>query len=143
MKKIDMGKFILLVGKDATEIFDYYNVDEMHGLNRKEAQAEEVDFTNKKKGDQGTGVYIYGRTNYDPRDTKLTAKTPYKPFLFLNKKHFKKDFTDVTLANHEAMHMAILLNNWNIVDKEEEVITLAEEITNKVVRLLNLHRFTK
>jgi hypothetical protein len=49
----------------------------------------------------------------------------------------------VTLANHEAMHMAILLNNWNIVDKEEEVITLAEEITNKVVRLLSLHRFTK
>ena len=105
MKKIDMGKFILLVGKDATEIFDYYNVDEMHGLNRKEAQAEEVDFTNKKKGDQGNGVYIYGLTNYDPRDKKLTAKAPYKPFLFLNKKHFKKDFTDVTLANHEAMHM--------------------------------------
>ena len=143
MKKIDMGKFILLVGKDATEIFDYYNVEEMHGLNRKEAQAEEVDFTNKKKGDQGNGVYIYGLTNYDPRDKKLTAKAPYKPFLFLNKKHFKKDFTDVTLANHEAMHMAILLNNWNIVDKEEEVITLAEEITNKVVRLLSLHKFTK
>ncbi len=76
MKKIDMGKFILLIGKDATEIFDYYKVKEMHGLNRADAQAEEVDKT------VGNGVYIYGFTNYDPRDKKFTAKEPYKPFLF-------------------------------------------------------------
>ncbi len=130
-----MGKFMLLIGKDATEIFDYYSVDKMHGLNRKVAQAEEVD---KSKGN---GVYIYGWTNYDPKDKKLTAKTPYKPFLFLNKKHFKGNFKDITLVNHEAMHMAILLNNWDIKDKEEEVISLAEEITNKIVPLLKLDKF--
>jgi hypothetical protein len=135
MKKVDMGKFMLLIGKDATEIFDYYSVDKMHGLNRKDAQAEEVD---KSKGN---GVYIYGWTNYDPRDKKLTAKTPYKPFLFLNKKHFKGNFKDITLVNHEAMHMAILLNNWDIKDKEEEVISLAEEITNRIVPLLKLDKF--
>jgi len=55
-----MGKFVLLLGNDATEIFDYYNVDKMHGLNRKDAQEEEID---KKKGN---GVYIYGWTNFDP-----------------------------------------------------------------------------
>ncbi len=130
-----MGKFMLLIGKDATEIFDYYSVDKMHGLNRKDAQAEEVD---KSKGN---GVYIYGWTNYDPKDKKLTAKTPYKPFLFLNKKHFKGNFKDITLVNHEAMHMAILLNNWDIKDKEEEVISLAEEITNRIVPLLKLDKF--
>jgi hypothetical protein len=54
MKKVDMGKYILLIGNDATEIFDYYKVDEMHGLNRADAQAEEVDMT------VGNGVYIYG-----------------------------------------------------------------------------------
>jgi hypothetical protein len=135
MKKVDMGKFMLLIGKDATEIFDYYSVDKMHGLNRKDAQAEEVD---KSKGN---GVYIYGWTNYDPKDKKLTAKTPYKPFLFLNKKHFKGNFKDITLVNHEAMHMAILLNNWDIKDKEEEVISLAEEITNRIVPLLKLDKF--
>jgi hypothetical protein len=136
MKKIDMGKFVLLVGKDATEIFDYYNVDQMHGLNRKDAQAEEVDKT------KGNGVYIYGWTNYDPRDKKLKAKAPYKPFLFLNKKHFKGDFTDITLVNHEAMHVAILLNNWKIMNKEEDAISQAEEYTNKIVRLLKLDKFT-
>lgn len=137
MKKIDMGKFVLLIGKDATEIFDYYGVKEMHGLNRKDAQAEEID---KSKGN---GVYIYGWCNYDPRDKKLTAKAPHKPFLFLNKKHFKGDFTDVTLVNHEAMHMSILLHNWNITDKEEEAVSLAEEITNKIVPMLKLDKFIK
>lgn len=137
MRKIDMGKFVLLLGKDATEIFDYYGVDQMHGLNRKDAQAEEVDKT------KGNGVYIYGWTNYDPRDKKLTKKAPYKPFLFLNKKHFKGNFKDITLVNHEAMHMSILLNDWNIKDKEEEAVTLAEDVTNKIVKLLKLDKFIK
>ena len=84
MKKFDMGKYVLLVGNDATEIFDYYKVPEMHGLNRADAQAEEIDKT------KGNGVYIYGWTNYDPADKKLTAKAPNKPFLFLNMGTFKK-----------------------------------------------------
>jgi hypothetical protein len=40
------------------------------------------------------------------------------------------------------MHVAILLNNWKIVDKEEDAITQAEEYTNKIVRLLKLDKFT-
>lgn len=129
MKKFDMGKYILLVGNDATEIFDYYKVPEMHGLNRADAQAEEIDKT------KGNGVYIYGLTNYDPADKKLTAKAPYKPFLFLNMGTFKRySLTEkATAVMHETMHMSILLNNWNIKDKEEEVITFAEDEANKII----------
>jgi hypothetical protein len=132
MKKIDMGKYVLLIGNDATEIFDYYNVPEMHGLNRADAQAEEVDKT------KGNGVYIYGFTNYDPADKKLTAKAPNKPFLFLNMGAFKKysPTEKATAVMHETMHMSILLNNWNIKDKEEEVITFAEEEANKIIEKL-------
>lgn len=132
MKKYDMGKYILLVGNNATEVFDYYDVEEMHGLNRKDAQAEEVDKT------VGNGVYIYGLTNYDPADKKLTAKDPYKPFLFLNMGTFKKySLTEkATAVMHETIHMAILLNNWNIKDKEEEVISYAEEQANKIIEKL-------
>jgi hypothetical protein len=132
MKKYDMGKYILLVGNNATEVFDYYDVEEMHGLNRKDAQAEEVDKT------VGNGVYIYGFTNYDPADKKLTAKAPYKPFLFLNMGTFKKySLTEkATAVMHETMHMSILLNNWNIKDKEEEVISYAEEEANKIIEKL-------
>ena len=127
-----MGKYILLIGNDATEVFDYYNVKEMHGLNRADAQAEEVDMTT------GNGVYIYGLTNYDPADKKLTAKAPYKPFLFINLGTFKKySLTEkATGIMHETMHMSIILNNWNIKDKEEEVITFAEEEANKIIEKL-------
>ena len=128
-----MGKYILLIGNDATEVFDYYNVKEMHGLNRADAQAEEVDMTT------GNGVYIYGLTNYDPADKKLTAKAPYKPFLFINLGTFKKySLTEkATGIMHETMHMSIILNNWNIKDKEEEVITFAEEEANKIIDKLH------
>ena len=132
MKKIDMGDYILLIGKDATEIFDYYDVEEMHGLNRNDAQAEEVD---KSKGN---GVYIYGWTNYDPADKKLTAKAPNKPFLFINLGTFKKySLTEkATAVMHETMHMSLLLNNWNINDKEEEAIQFAEDEANKIIEKL-------
>ncbi len=129
-----MGKYVVLIGDNATEIFDYYNVPEMHGLNRVDAQAEEVDKT------KGNGVYIYGWTNYDPADKKLTAKAPNKPFLFLNMGAFKKyNATEkATAVMHETMHMSILLNNWNIKDKEEEVITFAEEQANKIIEKINI-----
>jgi hypothetical protein len=132
MEKVNMGEYILLIGKDATEIFDYYKVDEMHGLNRKDAQAQEVDKST------GNGVYIYGLTNYDPADKKLTAKDPYKPFLFLNMGTLRKyNITEkATAIMHETMHMSILLNNWNIKDKEEEAITYAEEQANKIIERL-------
>jgi len=136
MKKIDMGKYIVLFGDNATEIFDYYKVDEMHGLSRKDAQAEEVDKT------VGNGVYIYGWTNYDPADKKLTAKEPYKPFIFINLGTFKRySLTEkATAIMHETMHMSILLNNWKIIDKEEEVISFAEEQANKIIEKLGLDR---
>ncbi len=135
MKKIDMGDYILLAGNNATEIFDYYNVQEMHGLNRSDAQAEEVDKT------KGNGVYIYGFTNYDPADKKLTAKAPTKPFLFINLGTFKKySITEkATAVMHETMHMSILLNNWKITDKEEEVISYAEEQANKIIDKLGFN----
>lgn len=128
----DMGKYLLIVGKDATDIFKYYNVEEMHGLNLKDAQAEEVDKT------KGNGVYIYGLTNYDPADKKLTAKAPYKPFVFLNMGTFKKysPSEQATAVMHETMHMSILLSNWNIKDKEEESIGKAEEEANKIITKL-------
>ena len=127
-----MGKYIVLIGNDATEIFDYYKVPEMHGLNRKDAQAEEVDKT------VGNGVYIYGWTNYDPADKKLTGKAPYKPFLFLNMGTFKRysPTEKATAIMHETMHMSLLLNDWNIKDKEEEVISFAEDEANKIIEKL-------
>ena len=100
------------------------------------SKAEEVDKT------VGNGVYIYGWTNYDPADKKLTGKAPYKPFLFLNLSTFKKysPTEKATAVMHETVHMGILLNNWNIKDKEEEVISFAEEEANKIIDKLGFDK---
>jgi hypothetical protein len=136
MKKIDMGKYVFLAGNNATEIFDYYKVDEMHGLNRKDAQAEEVDKT------VGNGVYIYGWTNYDPNDKKLTAKAPLKPFLFINLGTFNRySLTQkCTAIMHECVHMALLLYKYDVENKEEDIVTFAEDEANKIIEKLGLDK---
>ena len=132
IKNFDMGKYILVIGKDATDIFKFYNVDKMHGLNLKDAIAEEIDKT------KGNGVYIYGLTNYDPEDKRLIAKDPYKPFLFLNMGTFKGYSADQqkTAIMHETMHMALLLYKWDAEKKSEEIITMAEDEANEIIRNL-------
>lgn len=132
IKNFDMGQYILVIGKDATDIFKFYNVDKMHGLNLKDAIAEEIDKT------KGNGVYIYGLTNYDPEDKKLVAKDPYKPFLFLNMSTFKRYSADEqkTAIMHETMHMALLLYKWDAEKKSEEIITMAEDEANEIIRKL-------
>lgn len=131
-----MGKYILLAGDNATEIFDYYKVPEMHGLNRADAQAEEVDKT------KGNGVYIYGFTNYDPADKKFTAKAPHKPFLFLNLSTFKKySLTEkATAVMHETVHMGLLLYKWDVDNKEEDIISFAEDEANKIIEKLGFNK---
>lgn len=131
-----MGKYVLLAGDNATEIFDYYKVEEMHGLNRKNAQAEEIDKT------KGNGVYIYGWSNYDPADKKLTAKAPMKPFVFINLGTFKKySLTEkCTAVMHETGHMSLLLHNWDVKNKEEEILGYAEEEANKIIEKLGFNK---
>ena len=46
-----------------------------------------------------------------------------------------------TAVMHETMHMSILLNNWDIRDKEEEVITFAEEEANKIIKKINVGKY--
>jgi len=135
IKSYDLGDFVFILGEDATDIFTYYQVKEMHGLNLADAKAEEIDKT------KGNGVYIYGLTNFDPRDKKLTAKAPYKPFMFINKKHLKGDFTDITLINHEASHLSLIIHRWDVDKKEEEIVSYAEEVTNKLIKKFNFDRF--
>lgn len=134
IKEYDMGKYVLLLAYNATEIFKHYGVKEMHGLNIIDAQDEEV---YKKKGN---GVYFEGWTNYDPNDKKLTGKAPYKPFLCLNMSIINKKgkIEKALVVMHETVHLALLLNNWNIDEKEEEIATMAEEEAKKICKKFGL-----
>lgn len=120
MEIIYYAQFVLLIGNNAVDLFDYYGVQEMHGVNRTSC------INRIAEG----GTYIDGFCNYDPRDTTL-SKTPL-PFVFINRSALKGDYRDITLINHEMAHMSLLLHNWDVDKYEEEIVTWAEEQTNLV-----------
>jgi len=108
----EFDDYCILIGTDALSIFDYYQVDEMHGLSRAGAV---------KRIAEG-GTYIDGWVNYGPGMTK--------PYLFLNQAAFLYNYKDITLVMHEYCHMALLLHNYDVTKQEEEIITFAENSTN-------------
>jgi hypothetical protein len=112
--------FVFLIGESSVDIFDYYGVNTMHGLSRRAAI---------KYGDTKEDAYFAGFCNFHPKDLDLTMPPHMKPFVFLNAKRLQNSFVDVTLLMHECTHLAFKLNNYDI-EREEEIITLAEELTN-------------
>ena len=120
MEIIYYAQFVLLIGNNAVDLFDYYSVQEMHGVNRHDC------INRIAEG----GTYIDGFANYNPYDTALTTKP--LPFVFINRSALKGDYRDITLINHEMAHMSLLLHNWDVDNKEEEIVTWAEEYTNLI-----------
>lgn len=118
---VEKKQYDLVIGENAIELFDFYRVFEMHGLSVQDAM---------KRIAEG-GTYIDGLANYHPMDTEL-IKTP-KPFVFINKSALKGDYRDVTLLMHEMVHMALLLNDWEIDEREEEIVAWAETETNDIM----------
>jgi hypothetical protein len=120
MQIIYYAQFVLLIGNNAVDLFDYYNVQEMHGVSKDKCISRIAE----------GGTYIDGFCNYDPRDSTL-SKTPL-PFIFINKSALKGDYRDITLINHEMAHMSLLIHDWDVTNKEEEIVTWAEENTNLI-----------
>ena len=121
-------EFDLLVGESALEIFDWFNLVQFHGLDRRIIER-------KIKG-ESKGLGIHGWANYHPEDTLLNRPKDKKPYLFLNEQAFQGNFRDCLLVNHEAMHLALLLFNYDIKNYEEEIITRAEFISEQIIELL-------
>jgi hypothetical protein len=121
-KVIQRGSYTLLIGNNSIDLFDYFMVDELHGLNRTEANA----FTDTKDS-----AYIAGMANYHPLDKNLTML--FKPFLFLNKKRLNGTYTDVTLLLHEYMHLGRILGNGIDDSNEEGIVTWIEKEINFLI----------
>lgn len=122
MEVIFYAQFVLLIGNNAVDLFDYYGVQEMHGVNKTSCISRIAE----------GGTYIEGFANYNPYDTAQT--TNLLPFVFINKSALKGDYRDITLINHEMTHMSLLLHEWDVDKKEEEIVTWAEEYTNLVYK---------
>jgi hypothetical protein len=116
----EYNNFVFLIGETSIDIFDYYGVNSMHGLNRRDAS---------RKKDTNKSAYICGLCNYHPKDKSLERPSHMKPFIFMNSIRFQKDFTDVTSLMHECTHLSFMMHDWKS-ELEEEIVTYAESLTN-------------
>lgn len=122
MDIIYYAQFVLLIGNSAVDLFDYYGVQEMHGVSKTQCIERIAE----------GGTYIDGFANYNPKDTALTKEL--LPFVFINRQALHGDYRDVTLINHEMVHMSLLLHDWNVETDEEQIVTWAEVYTNLIYK---------
>jgi hypothetical protein len=111
-------EYLLIIGK-SSDVFDYFGVDELHGLKKSECY------------DGEDSAYIAGLCNQFPDDSS-------KQFLFINQIRIGRSYKDVLLIMHEAMHLSLEINGLNLQDGdlEEKVITYAENTAIEICEYL-------
>ena len=106
----------LLLGKDALSLFDYYGVNELHGLNKKDCL---------KRMNEG-GTYFDGFQNL----------IPYKEndyYLFINKSSLTDNEVDnFGLIFHESTHYYFEKYYDSLKENEEQLITESEILAKEI-----------
>jgi len=110
--------FTFILG-NSVDVFDYFKVDELHGLHRSQCY------------DSAHDAHIAGLCNVHPDDHS-------KLFLFINRNRLGNGYKDALLIMHEAMHLSFYLHTRNEagVQDEEQLITTAEEIADQIITYL-------
>ena len=115
METIERKGYTILLGDGPCEIFEYYGVEELHGLSYAEC---------KQYNNTEHNAYIAGLSNVSPKDGSN--------FLFINLQRCNNVLDTTLLVNHEMMHMALEIYKFDVHLREEEIITWAENETRKV-----------
>ena len=123
MQVFDFESYLFLIGKQSIDLFNYFKLPELHGLNI-------YDCINHDETPQN--AYIAGMCNLIPCSDK--------PYLFINLQRLEGNYNDVCLVMHECMHLALKLFDYDIEYYEEEIITLAEQETKKLICILEKFR---
>jgi hypothetical protein len=130
--KITIAKLVrmdltLLVGTSALALFDYFDVDELHGLTR-QGCIERIE--------EG-GTYFDGFQNLYP-DPKESGKYLYdKHYIFINSSAFTKNMSEnFGLIFHESTHYQFSKYWNNLQEKEEEIITDAENLALDIIKII-------
>jgi len=118
-KVFNYKKYTLILSNNPCDIFTHFKIENLHGLNYKKCLTHE----NTKKS-----AYIAGLTNISPK-TK-------KHFLFLNLNRLGKDKEKMGLIMHETMHLSLELYKHDVENKEEEIITFAENEAYKIYDII-------
>jgi hypothetical protein len=114
MKKIIRGKYDLLLSHNPCEIFSYYNVTEMHGLNLEDCQ---------NYNSTSEDAYLVGWCNYIPNTDRR--------FVFINLSRCNSEIQTFGTIMHELMHLSFDLHT-----DEEEIISWAENESHLVYLLI-------
>ena len=116
MQVIKRENYTLLLGDGPCELFDYYGVEELHGLSCSECRSY-----NNTVND----AYIAGLCNKSPIDGS--------DFCFINLQRCNNIVNTILLVNHEMMHLSLEIFNFDVQNKEEEIITWAENETRNII----------
>jgi hypothetical protein len=125
MITIKRETYTLLLSKNPCEIFTYFGVEEMHGLNYSDCIIHD---NNEKQ------AYIWGWANYIPKDNEYYDYDDEK-YVFINLQRCKNDYETYGGVFHELMHHSLELHKHNM-DLEEEIISWAENETKEVFELV-------
>ena len=113
----DYPEYTLIIGKKSEDIFNFFGVNELHGLYKEDCY------------DNPNDSYIAGLCNLYPNDED-------KIFLFLNSNRLGNGYKDVLLIMHESMHLSLEIHGADLtyrgVDVEEIAITWAEENADSI-----------
>jgi hypothetical protein len=115
MKKIKRESYTLLLGENSCEIFNYFGLKKMHGLNLKDC---------KNRKDTKYDAYIAGLANYVPKKNNIYSFGD-KRFVFINLQRCSSHIETFSTVFHEMMHHSLELHNYDM-NLEEEIITWAE-----------------
>ena len=127
MITIIRGVYILLLSYNPCDVFTYYNVEEMHGLNMIYC----IEHENTTES-----AYIAGLCNFIPKESGEYNNDDPR-FVFINLSRCTDDLHTFGLIMHEMMHMSFALHNYD-VNKEEEIITWAELEAHEVFKIIKL-----
>lgn len=114
MKQIVTDTYDLFLSKNPCDIFTYYNVNQMHGLNLKDC----LNYNNTTQDS-----YIAGWCNYIPNSDRH--------FVFINLSRCNSDIELFGIIMHELMHLSFDLHT-----DEEAIITWAELESYKAYKLI-------
>jgi hypothetical protein len=117
--------YTLLLSRNPCDLFTYYNVEEMHGLNAIDCAAHK---------NTTEDAYMAGLSNFVPKESgEYTDDDPR--FVFINLSRCTDSLSTFGLIMHELMHQSFALHKYD-VNKEEEIITWAEEESYELFKLI-------
>lgn len=130
MYLISRATYVLLLSYNPCEVFDHFQVDELHGLYRMECL---------KHNNTTASAYIAGLSNFIPKASgDYTNKD--KRFIYINLSRCTDDITTMGLLMHETMHHSLFIHKYKVNTKEEDIIQWAETEALELIKIVKRYK---